>query len=115
MASSKKEFEGISLLSVYNDEDMDDVENEEDGDDAEEDLKNSEREVNHENTPQLLDVNSTPKATPQRAQIPSSSPLPQPISLDSQKPGRGRLTIVDYGHDESAMSPEAEVHSSFPL
>ena len=113
MASSKKEFEGISLLAVYNDEDMDDVENEEDGDDTEEDLKNSEREVNHENTPQLLDVNSTPMATPQQVQIPSSSPLPQPMLSDSQKPGRGRLTIVDYGQDETAMSPEAEVYSFF--
>lgn len=108
MASKKKEFEGISLLAVYNDEDMDDIENEEDGDDTEEDLKNSDREVNYENTPPFLDVNSTPKTTPQQAQIPSSSPLPQPMLLDSQKPGRGRLTIVDYGHDESAMSPEAE-------
>lgn len=109
MASKKKEFEGISLLAVYNDEDMDDVENEEDGDDAEEDLKNSNREVNYEKTPPLLDVNSTPKSTPQQAQVPSSSPLPPPMMLDSQNPGRGRLTIVDYGHDESAMSPEAEV------
>ncbi|KAA8519641.1 hypothetical protein F0562_013914 [Nyssa sinensis] len=37
------------------------------------------------------------------------SPPPQPILLDSNKSRTGTLTIVDYCHDEVAVSPEAEV------
>lgn len=33
------------------------------------------------------------------------------LPSDSTRSGRGKLTIVDYGHDEVAMSPEPEVHS----
>ncbi|KAF3442400.1 hypothetical protein FNV43_RR16316 [Rhamnella rubrinervis] len=48
--------------------------------------------------------------TPEKPQVPLTS-LPmrqQSVPLDSLRSRRGTLTIVDYGHDEVAMSPEAE-------
>ena len=70
---------------------------------------------NDENTPQdvVNDENFTPTpsgaqfrpSTPQQAQVSfTSPPLPQ-----QQRTRRGKLAIVDYGHDEVAMSPEPEV------
>ncbi|KAF3451303.1 hypothetical protein FNV43_RR07398 [Rhamnella rubrinervis] len=48
--------------------------------------------------------------TPQQPQVPLTSPpmQQQSMPLDSLRSRRGTLTIVDYGHDEVAMSPEAE-------
>lgn len=71
---------------------------------------------NDENTPQdvVNDENSTPSKaqfrppTPQQAQASFTSPPPPPRP-PSQRSSRGKLAIVDYGHDEVAMSPEAEV------
>jgi len=36
-------------------------------------------------------------------------PWPPPEPADGQRGRRGALMIVDYEHDEAAMSPEAEV------
>ena len=36
-------------------------------------------------------------------------PRPPPEPADGQKKRRGALVIVDYEHDEAAMSPEAEI------
>ncbi|KAF8409068.1 hypothetical protein HHK36_005140 [Tetracentron sinense] len=128
MASKKKESEGIALLSMYNDEDEDmedvDEEDEEDADEKEENLRNSDgiaSDSPHEDTPPLLQSqaslpgeDSTPKSgwvrppTPQQPQILLSSPSLQQLPPDNQRTRRGTLAIVDYAHDETAMSPEAE-------
>ncbi|KAK9274124.1 hypothetical protein L1049_018938 [Liquidambar formosana] len=131
MASKKKESTGIALLSMYNDEDdeMEDLNEEEEEEDddevdddrnasnTDEDMKNySEGVVGSDNTPQIQEDNSTPKTTkfgsftPQQTQLSLSSPQLQPqlIPVDSGRSRKERLTIVDYGHDEFAMSPEAE-------
>lgn len=44
---------------------------------------------------------------PQQSQS-QFQPLQSPPMEDLQKNRRGKLTIVDYGHDEAAMSPEPE-------
>lgn len=53
--------------------------------------------------------------TPNEGQFRHSTPqLRQTVPSDSlNRSRRGALTIVDYGHDEVAMSPEPEVFSSF--
>ena len=55
--------------------------------------------------------------TPQQPQVPLTSPpmQQQSVPLDGLRSRRGTLTIVDYGHDEGAMSPQAEVCFLFPL
>ncbi|KAF7803306.1 SAP30-binding protein [Senna tora] len=78
MASKKKQSEGIALLSMYNDEEDDEME------DAEEDQDGEQQEEHQEDDEQRV------------------------VSLDSSRSRRGTLTIVDYGHDEVAMSPEPE-------
>ncbi|XP_057969019.1 uncharacterized protein LOC131158282 isoform X2 [Malania oleifera] len=127
MASKKKESEGIALLSMYNDED-DEMEDLDEADAEEEEYKTAchrEDDSNNkdsmattdsaqENTPPLAIDDSTPKSnkfgplSPSHSQPPQSSPLPQPPTLELQKHRKGKVTIVDYGHDEVAMSPEAE-------
>ncbi|XP_042513108.1 SAP30-binding protein-like [Macadamia integrifolia] len=130
MASKRKESEGIALLSMYNDEDedMDDVDEEEDN---REDAINDDA-VSPDSAPEATPHNvqsqaslptedSTPKSdrfaslTPQQPQVLLKSPpftsQPPPSSapfLDAQRTRKGTLTIVDYAHDETAMSPEAE-------
>ncbi|XP_042486701.1 SAP30-binding protein-like isoform X2 [Macadamia integrifolia] len=127
MASKRKGSEGIALLSMYNDED-------EDMDDAGEEVDNKEDTINSDSDsafeaiPQLLQSqasipteDSTPRSdrvvslTPQKPQASLNSPLlvsrPPPSSaplLDAQSTRKGTLAIVDYAHDETAMSPEAE-------
>ncbi|XP_021907737.1 uncharacterized protein LOC110822040 [Carica papaya] len=133
MASRKKQAEGIALLSMYNDEDdeeMEDIEEEEKDDEyrevsnveegGEDDSRNKvgvSSDFGLENTPQGLSQNSTPAEgkfshlTPQQVQVLfSSSPQQQQrVALaDTRRSGKERLTIVDYGHDEVAMSPEPE-------
>lgn len=76
---------------------------------------------NDDGAPQVDgDGNLTPDkgfgpSTPQQPQASLASPPVQQPSApsDSLRRRRGTLTIVDYGHDEVAMSPEAEVCSSF--
>ncbi|KAA8515089.1 hypothetical protein F0562_018124 [Nyssa sinensis] len=74
----------------------------------------------NDDTPPLSNDNSTPRppnfgtSTPQQPQLSVLSPQPQPtpprqlIPSDLNRSMKGTLTIVDYGHDEFAMSPEAE-------
>ncbi|OVA00117.1 HCNGP-like [Macleaya cordata] len=122
MASKKKESEGIALLSMYNDEDEDieDMdEDERENTDAVEDFRASERvtsDVAQETSPSLIEaeislsgkdlipqVDRVPTPTPQAHNLLSTQP-----SSKSQRPRKGTLAIVDYAHDETAMSPEAE-------
>ena len=71
----------------------------------------------NDSTPPVASENLTPdklkygSSTPQPPQVVvSSSPMVlQTGQLDNSGRRRGTLAIVDYGHDEAAMSPEAEV------
>ncbi|XP_022140007.1 uncharacterized protein LOC111010773 isoform X2 [Momordica charantia] len=86
----------------------------------EESVANSDRMIlsdsANDSTPPVADENLTPdklkfgSSTPQPPQVlVSSSPmLLQAGQLDNPGRRRGTLAIVDYGHDEAAMSPEAE-------
>ncbi|XP_077228238.1 transcriptional regulator family protein isoform X2 [Tasmannia lanceolata] len=148
MSAKKKPSEGIALLSMYNDEDMD-VDEEEDEDEEEDDLQENDMEADveeryddlrnpenfasdfaRENTPpflpsqpsipddeQTLEESPAPP-TPQKPQISISAPPllmqtppqnpPLSDSFDIQRRRKESLAIVDYAHDETAMSPEAE-------
>ncbi|KAF5943906.1 hypothetical protein HYC85_017983 [Camellia sinensis] len=128
MAARRGESEGINLISsTYSDDDdeMEDMEHQEHpNDDAnhnmdlnnEDDSKNNmseERVVDSANddTPPLSNDDSTPKPpTDFRPLTPSlSSPPPQQLVLtELSRTVMHRLSIVDYGHDEVALSPEAE-------
>ncbi|KAG4124380.1 hypothetical protein ERO13_D10G036800v2 [Gossypium hirsutum] len=131
MASRKKESEGIALLSMYNDEDDEEMGDIEEGDHrqnqqtGEEEEKQQEgqpleeeneyRESNNnmeedsrtnDNTPPFPHQNTNLSQQQQEPSV-SSPQQPQPF-VASKRSGGGRLTIVDYGHDETAMSPEPE-------
>ncbi|GMI93494.1 hypothetical protein HRI_003018700 [Hibiscus trionum] len=129
MASRKKESEGIALLSMYNDEDdeeMGDIEEgeqqavEQEEDDEEEERQPLEEEDEHRESINNMEEDSrTNDNTPpfphqsssisQQQQEPSVSSPQQHQPVVSSKRSRGlRLTIVDYGHDEAALSPEPE-------
>lgn len=56
--------------------------------------------------PSQLQASPLPAISPSPPLLTSSS-LPEP--LDSQRMRTGSLAIVDYEHDETAMSPEPEV------
>lgn len=120
MASKKKHSEGIALLSMYNDEEddeMDDAEEEDDGgmrmeEDVAGDASFAAEEDSVDRTVSVVDsVNEVVTVSESstfsekiKIRVGSSPQLEQP------RIGRkGALTIVDYGHDEVAMSPEAEV------
>ncbi|KAE8673305.1 nucleobase-ascorbate transporter 2-like [Hibiscus syriacus] len=133
MASRKKESEGIALLSMYNDEDdeeMGDIEEgdnqrsrqageqeQEEGEEEEQqpfEEENEHRESNNmeedsrtnDNTPPFLHQSSS---LSQKQQNPSvSSPRQHRPVVSSNRSRGGRLAIVDYGHDEAVMSPEPE-------
>ncbi|XP_054800910.1 uncharacterized protein LOC129305033 isoform X2 [Prosopis cineraria] len=138
MASKKKQSEGIALLSMYNDEEDDEME------DVEENLaapgQEGERQVDDTDaraveddfvpatdrmvvsdsaaldTPPLTDDGMTPEKTNFRSSTPQQPSANAPVSpqerravtSDAGRSRRGALTIVDYGHDEVAMSPEPE-------
>ncbi|KAK9153059.1 hypothetical protein Sjap_000539 [Stephania japonica] len=132
MASKKKESEGIALLSVYYDEE----EEEEDEDmeerrrEEEEDLGTSERVSSDEAAimppTRLLQSQSSLSAEDLGGAVAGvgrnrsiSSLMSQFGDLDAsrvssrvsdvhQNSKKGTLGIVDYEHDEMAMSPEAE-------
>ncbi|OIV95243.1 hypothetical protein TanjilG_21633 [Lupinus angustifolius] len=120
MASKKKQSEGIALLSMYNDDDddeMEDVEEEEDGEGefADAGIRGSQ---NHQDSAADNAADDDLAAdTDRMAVIDSGSDAadtltpqqlisPQEQQRLSRK--REKLTIVDYGHDEVAMSPEPE-------
>ncbi|XP_076950100.1 uncharacterized protein LOC143622978 [Bidens hawaiensis] len=123
MASKKKESEGIALLSMYGDEDDDDME--EDNDDSQHDvvlednkdqtdavtnMEEDDSEAVHTDTVCFNSVNdnnnnnnnNNNNTTPVSVQKLTSPPAQQAVSR------KETLTIVDYGHDEAALSPEAE-------
>ncbi|CAL5362877.1 unnamed protein product [Camellia sinensis] len=129
MAARRGESEGINLISsTYSDDDdeMEDMEHlEPPNDDAndnkdlnnEDDSKNNtseERVVDSANddTPPLSNDDSTPKPTtnsrPLTPYLSSPPPPQQLVLMESSRTVMHRLTIVDYGHDEVALSPEAE-------
>lgn len=109
MASRKKESEGIASLSIYFDEDdeemgdieEDDHQQDQQGDEEKRQPLKEENEYRESNNMEK-DSRNNDNAPPFPRQTNSS---PQ----QHQRRGRGRLTIVDYGHDETALSPEPEV------
>ncbi|KAK8664653.1 hypothetical protein V6N13_084431 [Hibiscus sabdariffa] len=129
MASRKKESEGIALLSMYNDEDdeeMGDIEegehqqNQQTGEQEEEEEERQPLEeedeyresINNMEEDSRTNDNTLPfphqsSSLSQQQQEPSVS-SPQQLVVSSKRSRGGRLTIVDYGHDEAAISPEPE-------
>jgi len=144
MASKKKQFEGIAMLSMYNDEeeeeedeDMEDIEEQEEEDDDEKtERQEAEREQQYDDymdsrraeqddsltksgdriggdaanddSPPIASQNTTPQP-----RVTAVSPQQEAVAASEsvRMNGRRKLTIVDYGHDEVAMSPEPEVPS----
>ncbi|KAK9076695.1 hypothetical protein SSX86_005029 [Deinandra increscens subsp. villosa] len=115
--ASKKESEGITLLSMYGDEDDDmeeDIDNKMDKSDEDtllvENNEQSEVGLGLEDDAMNMDEDDSEALNNSR----NNTSYSYENSVDpviSVEPGRGRkgtLTIVDYGHDEAALSPEAE-------
>ena len=109
---------------MYNDEDDEEMEDMEE-DDRQRELHGEEQEQQLEHDNEYRESNndmeedsranddfaqqtSTPSHQQQQPSI-SSPQQQQWREVSSRTSGRGRLTIVDYGHDEAAMSPEPEV------
>ncbi|KAK3206869.1 hypothetical protein Dsin_020915 [Dipteronia sinensis] len=118
MASKKKQSEGIALLSMYNDdeddEEMEDLEEqeEEEQQQQQQDGQESREAANLEDDSRMNGGYDTgagdQTSTPQHPPVSFTSPKQHVASLNSRRSTRRRLTIVDYGHDEVAMSPEPE-------
>ncbi|KAL3576204.1 hypothetical protein D5086_021487 [Populus alba] len=130
MASRKKHLEGIALLSMYNDDEEDDDEEMEDLEHQPNQSNDMEQDTLHDDNAMLTDEfqnteeaeaeaeaatasrNSTPEGSLLRPLTPLQQQLQQggTINLETKisSSRRGRLAIVDYGHDEVAMSPEPE-------
>ncbi|KAF9672459.1 hypothetical protein SADUNF_Sadunf11G0043900 [Salix dunnii] len=129
MASRKKHLEGIQLLSMYNDDEEDDDEEMEDLDqqpnrsnDMEQDTLHDDKAMlteEFQNTEEAEEPTASRNLTPEGSLLRPLTPLQQQqqqqggaINLDTKRSSssrrRGRLAIVDYGHDEVAMSPEPE-------
>ncbi|CAN0853486.1 SAP30-binding protein [Linum grandiflorum] len=133
MASRKKQSEGIALLSMYSDED--DEEMEELGEGAAEMQRREQQEQqqpegsgfdNPESNHMEEDSTNDAMVTEgygnggeqtdvtrqlQRVQVSlssSSTSLRAGRVVSSKRSVKGSVTIVDYGHDEVAMSPEPE-------
>ncbi|KAK9150585.1 hypothetical protein Syun_008894 [Stephania yunnanensis] len=122
MASKKKESEGIALLSVYDDEeeedeDMEEQRHDEEGEVRREDLAMSER-VSSDETAMMMQSQSSLSAQDlggALAGVGRNRPRSQfgdladsRVSDVRQNRKKRTLGIVDYEHDETAMSPEAE-------
>ncbi|KAJ6416730.1 hypothetical protein OIU84_002577 [Salix udensis] len=127
MASRKKHLEGIALLSMYNDDEEDDDEEMEDLDHQPNQPNDMEQDTLHDDnamlTEELQNTEEAEAPTASRNSTPEGSLLRPLTPLQQQQQGgainletkrssssrrRGRLAIVDYGHDEVAMSPEPE-------
>ncbi|KAG5235077.1 SAP30-binding protein [Salix suchowensis] len=127
MASRKKHLEGIALLSMYNDDEEDDDEEMEDHDHQPNQSNDMEQDTLHDDnamlTEELQNTEEAEAPTASRNSTPEGSLLRPLTPLQQQQQGgainleakrsssssrRGRLAIVDYGHDEVAMSPEPE-------
>ncbi|GLT54630.1 hypothetical protein SLA2020_278130 [Shorea laevis] len=105
MASKKKQFEGIAMLSMYNDDEEEEEEEEEEPDDS---LAISGDRIGgdsaNDDMPPIASENKTP-----HPRVMVVSPQQEVVAASSARmSGRRKLTIVDYGHDEFAMSPEPE-------
>jgi hypothetical protein len=125
MASKKKQSEGIALLSMYNDnsdDEMEDAEEEEDnemrGEEQDEAAEHATEEDLTADTDRMTVTDSGNEVagdgfTPtERSRTPQVNRLFSPLQEQQKvelKISRSGLTIVDYGHDEVAMSPEPEV------
>ncbi|CAN1283628.1 SAP30-binding protein [Linum perenne] len=130
MASRKKQSEGIALLSMYSDEDDEEMEELGDGD-AEMQRREQEQpegsggdnyESNHMEEDSANDAMATENYGDggeqndvtrhvQQVQVSftsSSSSMRVGGVVRSKRSVKGSFTIVDYGHDEVAMSPEPE-------
>lgn len=101
---------------MYNDdeddEEMEDLEEEQKQHQKEDEdvreAKNLEEDSRMNEGDDVVAANGT-STPPLQPQILFISPKQSVVLPDSRRSGRGRFTIVDYGHDEVAMSPEAEV------
>ncbi|XP_062165386.1 uncharacterized protein LOC133871932 isoform X2 [Alnus glutinosa] len=142
MVSKKKQFEGIAMLSMYNDEeedeDMEDIEEQEEEDDEKMERQEAEREQQYDDymdsrmaeqddsltksrdriggdaanddSPPIASQNTTPQPQTPPPRVTAVSPQQEAVAASEsvRMNGRRKLTIVDYGHDEVAMSPEPE-------
>ncbi|MED6155060.1 hypothetical protein PIB30_002275 [Stylosanthes scabra] len=130
MASKKKQSEGIALLSMYNDDGEDDMEDAEDigmrhdqNEEATAGGFTSEVNLTTSDANRMAGVDLSNEAAADEVSTPAEkrrfgTPMPQPQWIntnmvvsppqDQRGAGRGKLNIVDYGHDEVAMSPEPE-------
>ncbi|WCJ27224.1 transcriptional regulator family protein [Euphorbia peplus] len=126
MASRKKQLEGIALLSMYNDDDDEDMEEFLDQDEdhqqqhEEGELPSDQNDYIESNLPvndmdelpydSTMVADSTPVEVLARPPTPqvsvSSSPQQRVVKRNGR--GGGRFMIVDYAHDEVAMSPEPD-------
>jgi hypothetical protein len=116
MASKKKQSEGIALLSMYNnnsDDDMEDAEEEEgvnrqeEQDDAAEQVAEEELDAD---TDGMTVVDFEKEVTGEGFTLNRLfSPVQEQQRVELNISKSATLTIVDYGHDEVAMSPEPEV------
>lgn len=128
---ASKESEGIKLLSVYDDEEDEEMEDVKDrgnlqsegeegekvprqGEDDYMESSDKEDEIRVTTDSAALASDSGNDRTPQVSVENHASSLHQRQEVaivELRRQRRGMLTIVDYGHDEVAMSPEAEVFS----
>lgn len=103
----KRQSEGIALLSMYADDDEDDTE--EHLNDAvslpqSDNFAAKDRNFNHDSSLGTENIDVSAPVPP----VFSENSTPKAVS-DVDLSRKERLTIVDYGHDEAALSPEAEV------
>lgn len=116
MASKKRQSEGIALLSMY-----DDDEDEEEMEDLEEEEQQRQQHQQHDenieakNLAEYSRMNGGDDAVAVDETSAPQQPHVNEAVSGSRGRSRGRLTIVDYGHDEVAMSPEPEVLLPFFL
>ena len=115
---TKGKSEGIELLSMYADDDEDDVDephHQPHLNDAVSPLQNDaqtvkDRGFNHESSIGSENVGAREGAPPNLSE--NLTPVGEtttPRGVEVEVSRKERLTIVDYGHDEAALSPEAEV------
>lgn len=110
--AERREAEGEEQYDDYRDSRM------AEGDDS---MDNGERVIGggesaNDGTPPSVNDDAVPdkgrfgNSTPQQPQVSPQQESVVPAASDSSRRSRrGTLTIVDYGHDEVAMSPEPEV------
>ncbi|RZC68986.1 hypothetical protein C5167_032155 [Papaver somniferum] len=115
MASKKKESEGIALLSMYNDEEDEDIDDMEEDEQQKTDNGEDIR-VNSEISPpiRLQSETSLPNSLIENVSTPTppQSQNTQVSFAYEKRVKKETLTmIVDYGHDETAMSPEPEART----